>query len=285
MTLAARLSLVLTLVLAFAAGVAAQESTATTGTGKTTAPAAATAEERGTEDHTYETRKLFNSVLRRSSTDLGTILVLEPTLLSNKDFLAGYPELEKFLAEHPEIRSNPRFYLAQFRDAGRQSHVIDKLLETMSIAAFLIFSLFAVLWLIRTIIEQRRWKQLARTQSETHNKILDRFSASSELLEYVKSPAGAKFLESAPIPLHGHKVQTAPLTRILWSLQLGVVVAIAGFGMLLVSFRFDGEPAQSLFAMGVIAFCIGAGFIASAAVSVVVSRRLGLWQGDPGAVR
>ncbi|HJX29810.1 MAG TPA: hypothetical protein VJ885_18055 [Thermoanaerobaculia bacterium] len=35
-----------------------------------------------------------------------------------------------------------------------------------------------------------------------HNKILDRFNTTEQLLEYIRTPAGSKFLESAPIPLH-----------------------------------------------------------------------------------
>jgi hypothetical protein len=132
---------------------------------------------------------------------------------------------------------------------------------------------------VRTIIEQKRWNRLSKTQAEVHNKILDRFGTTSELLEYVKTPAGTKFLESAPIPLHEEKVpQNAPLARVLWSIQIGVVLAVGALGMLLVSFRFEKESAQGLFAMGMIGFCVGAGFIASAIVSIVLSRRLGLWK-------
>jgi hypothetical protein len=63
------------------------------------------------------------------------------------------------------------------------------------------------------------------------------------------------------------------------SIQAGVIVAAAALGMLLVSGRFEGESGQSLFAMGMIAFCIGGGFIVSAGVSLFLTRRLGLWQG------
>jgi hypothetical protein len=135
---------------------------------------------------------------------------------------------------------------------------------------------------VRTIVDQKRWSQLSRRQTEVHNKILDRFSNSDELLAYIKSPAGSKFLESAPIPLHAEAPrQNAPLSRVLWSVQIGVVVAAAGVGMLLVSTRFDAETAQGFFAMGSIATCIGAGFIISAIVSLVLSRRLGLYQEPP----
>jgi hypothetical protein len=145
---------------------------------------------------------------------------------------------------------------------------------------FAVFSLiaFALSWLVRTIIEQKRWSRLSRTQSEVHNKILDRFSTSGELLDYIRTPAGTKFLESAPIPLHTESApQNAPLSRVLWSVQIGVVVAAASLGMILVSGRLEKESAQELFALGMIGASIGVGFIASALVSVFLSRRLGLW--------
>jgi hypothetical protein len=70
--------------------------------------------------------------------------------------------------------------------------------------------------------------------------------------------------------------------RAMWSVQVGVVVAAAALGMLLVSFRFDAETGEGLFAMGAIGLCLGAGFVASALVSAYLSRRLGLWRPDAG---
>ena len=48
--------------------------------------------------------------------------------------------------------------------------------------------------------------------------------------------------------------------------------------MLIVSGRLEKDAASGLFAMGVIALSVGAGFIGSAVVSIFLSRRLGLWQ-------
>ncbi|HET8797889.1 MAG TPA: hypothetical protein VFO89_09380, partial [Thermoanaerobaculia bacterium] len=158
------------------------------------------------------------------------------------------------------------------------------------------FSIFltvvlALGWLVRTVVEQKRWSRLSRTQTEVHNKILDRFGTGNELIEYMKTPAGTKFLESAPIPLREAPVtQNVPASRVLWSIQLGIVVAAGAIGLLAVAGRFDKESAQALSAMGMIALCVGIGFIVSAAVSLFVSRRLGLWRApeepqEPGLVR
>jgi hypothetical protein len=229
----------------------------------------------------YEIRSGLGEVLRSNPPELATILKLDPTLLSNEAFLASYPDLGRFVAGHPEVRRNPRFYLAEF--PLPESGMSDFVETVVTFSVFLVvISVFA--WLVRTVIEQRRWSRLSRTQSEVHNKILERFGTSDALLEYMRSPAGTKFLESAPIPLHTDQApQNAPVGRALWSIQVGVVVAAGALGMLLVGGRLEGDGAQGFFALGVIGICLGAGFVLSALVSLLLSRRLGLWQGSPEA--
>jgi hypothetical protein len=309
MTFAARLTLILmmTMALAFARDVFAQEAATTTTTTTATAEPSeagdatttATAEKPGEAEEgareltSYEVRSQFGSLLRQSPPSLARLLVLDPNLMSNSVFLDENPRLKRFLAEHPEVVRNPRFYLEEFdlRPIPRES-AFEEMLEAITIVAAFALVAFALGWLVRTIIEQKRWNKLSRTQAEVHNKILDRFGTTAELLEYVKTPAGTKFLESAPIPLYtDRKPQHPPQSRVLWSIQIGVIIAAAALGLLLASTTFSDDSAQGLFAMGVIALSIGAGFIASAMVSVSLSRRLGLLQppperdDEPGLVR
>lgn len=290
---------ILILTLALAMGAFAQETTtATTTTTAPAAPATTTAPsvevvEPGSTQR-YQLRSTFTQLLHEHAWELPMLLKLDPSLLSNEAFVAKYPELKDFLAKHPEINRNPRFYLAELPMPGRNNSMLDEIVEMLAVLSGFALATFALLWLVRTIIEQRRWNRLTRTQNEVHNKILDRFGKSEEVLAYIQSPAGTKFLESAPIPLQPERpAQSAPFTRVFWSVQLGVVIAIAALGMLLVSFRFEGESASGMFALGAIALSIGVGFIASAYVSIVMSRRLGLLQGpaesddlaNPGLVR
>jgi hypothetical protein len=290
------MTLILTLLLPAAGVLFAQEETSTTETTETTStakPATTTVttteaegvegDETGEPKSSYDTRTQFGALVRRHPSELPMILALDPGLLTNDKFLAEYPELANFVAAHPEVRRSPRFYMEEFPVPGRGRHsMADEFLEGLLVFSIFVFIAFVLAWLVRTTIEQKRWNRLSRSQSEVHNKILDRFGTTTELLEYVRSPAGTKFLESAPIPLHDKPaMQNAPLTRILWSIQLGVVVMAGALGLLLVSTRFDAETAQGFFAMGAIALCVGGGFIASAVVSLVLSRRLGLWQGPP----
>jgi small-conductance mechanosensitive channel len=303
MPLVTRMILILTLAAALATAAFGQEAASATTTAATettatttstgTAGASSTAGEAPVRDpyNSHETRSQFFNLLSQHPPELGTILTLDPTLLSNDAFLSSYPELSRFVSAHPEVRRNPRFFLDNFEI--RRNSTLNDIMEGLFILSMFIFFAFVLSWLLRTIVEQRRWSRLARTQSEVHNKILDRFGTSGELLEYMKTPAGTKFLESAPIPLREAPAsQNAPVSRVMWSIQLGIVVAAGAIGMLLVSSRFDAETSKGLFAMGAIALCVGLGFIVSAFVSVMVSRRLGVLQSpevdalaDSGPVR
>lgn len=264
-----------------ATGTAAQAGDEVTGTATdTTATATTTAAEE--EGHSVErTRNEFRAVLNRYSSQMGTVLAIEPSLLSNEEFLQGHPDLAAFIAKHPEVAQHPSTYLDAAQ--GRQQSAFGEILEGLIIFGVIVFIAAVLAWLVRTIIEQKRWNRLSRQQAEVHNKILDRFGSTEELMQYVKTPAGTKFLESAPIPLHTEpqaaaSARNAPLTRVMRSIQIGIIVAAGAFGMLLVSFRFDRDTAADLFAMGTIGFCVGAGFIGSALVSLFLSRKLGVWQ-------
>ena len=297
MKLTARI-LVLILTVALAATTLAQETTTTAADTTTTTAAAETdkapspAESEVEGARRYELRNAFTRVLNDHPRDVSMILTLDPSLMSNAAFVAKYPELQSFLEKHPEVRRNPQFYVGEFGTPGRQTPM-EGVVEMLAVLGGFALGVFAITWLIRTIIEQRRWNRLSRTQAEVHNKILDRFGSSEEVLSYIQTAAGTKFLESAPIPVQSARAaQPAPFGRVMNSVQLGVVIAIGALGVLLVSLRFEGDGGHGLFAMGAIAFSIGIGFIVSAVVSVAMSRRLGLWQGsesdelkEPGIVR
>jgi hypothetical protein len=281
MTLATRTILILTLMVTITGTLPAQQTTSTSGTSAetSTAPAELTTAP-ATEMSSDEIRNQFSNLLRQTPYEVATILALDPALISNEEFLAVYPQLARFVEQHPEIRHNPRFYLADFAHRRGEKGALEDSFESLIILGIFTLIAFALAWFVRTVIEQKRWNRLAQTQSEVHNKILDRFGSSEEVLAYIKTPAGTRFLESAPIPLHTERpTSNPPLTRVILSIQAGVIVAAAALGMLLVSGRFEGESGQSLFAMGMIAFCIGGGFIVSAGVSLFLTRRLGLWQG------
>ncbi|HNY39517.1 MAG TPA: hypothetical protein PKJ41_03950 [Bryobacteraceae bacterium] len=241
------------------------------------------------EPDANRTREELNELLHRHAPALRRILALDPTLLNNQAYLASYPGLPEFLAAHPDIARNPSFYLGSGdeprRDAGEQ--VLDIWQNVLGgMAAFLGFGIAIGLltWLIRTLIDYRRWSRLSKVQAEVHTKLLDRFSSNEELMAYIQSPAGAKFLESSPIKLDpGPRSLGAPLGRILWSLQGGVVLVSAGIGLWFISARVGPEAAQAIQSFGVLALALGMGFVVSAIISYGVARKLGLIDPAPHA--
>jgi hypothetical protein len=257
----------------------------TTGERSDDAQRTGTAEEAETRASGAQVRNELTNLLNQSPPEVATILTLDPTLLSDTAFMARYPRLAEFVAEHPEVRHHPRYYLSAFEEPPPvRSSALENILEPFVILAVFTLIAVALSWLVRTIIEQKRWNRLSRTQSEVHNKILDRFGTSAEVLDYIRTPAGSKFLESAPIPLHPEPVSRGTSTpRVVWTIQIGVIIAAAALGMLLVSLRFSDETGNGLFALGVIALCIGLGFTGSAAVSIFLSRRLGMFDLPPSS--
>jgi hypothetical protein len=261
-----------------AAPVAAEADDASPATASPERPAAGAVESdtsAGRTGREYEIRNTLYGLLRTYQPGLGSTLAFHPDLLSDDEFLASYPALADFLDRNPEVRREPYFFFGQFQQSNDYGPV-DALLEVIAIMGTVALVALALAWLIRTWIEQRRWNRLSKNQIEVHNRILDRFGSSEELLEYVRTSAGTRFLEAAPIAVHTERT-SSPQARIVRTVQIGVIVAAAALGTLLISGTFDDEGSQVLFALGVIALSVGLGFIGSAAVSNVLSQRLGLW--------
>ena len=225
----------------------------------------------------------FMVVLRKYPPSVGQILKLDQTLVASDQYLAPYPAIIAFLNQHPEVRRSPAFYLEPVRSSydGYYQDPRERMWNnTMEmVGVFLIFLTVAgiLAWLVRTAIDYRRWGRLAKVQAEAHTKLLDRFTGNDELLAYVQSPAGARFLKSSPITLDGSdKPMAAPLARILWSMQAGVVLTAAGIGLNYVSRNVEPYRAEPILMFSTLALSIGVGFMVSAAASYFMSKRLGL---------
>jgi hypothetical protein len=236
------------------------------------------------------TRHAFDALLDQHPPAVGLILKLDPTLFHNQAYMANYPTISAFIAKHPEVPQNSRFFLQNVYTPSESApktpseRIWGDIAEGISIFAVFLLVTGVLTWLIRTVIDYRRWSRLSKIQAEVHNKLLDRFTANEDLLAYVQTPAGKRFLESAPIPLsEAPKTLGAPVNRVLWAVQIGVVLAAAGIGLLFVSFSLEKEVSQAIFALAVLAIFVGLGFVASAVMAYLVSRKLGLWHGEPAA--
>lgn len=238
-----------------------------------------------------ETREKLEEMLRKLPPSVGRVLRADPSLMGNDSYLATYPSVAMFLKQHPEIRSNPGFFFENVgsynfstpeRAATPQEQAIrlwGEMFQSVTIASVFIAITLGLVWLIRTLLEYRRWHRASKVHAEVHNKVLDRFTTNEDLMAYIQTPAGRNFLESAPLTVEGPpRPVGAPFSRILWSLQAGIVLGAGGLGLLYVSGRVIEEVAQPLFAVGVLALTLGAGFVVSSGASFLLSRRLGLFE-------
>jgi cytochrome c biogenesis protein CcdA len=235
-----------------------------------------------------QTREALRQILDRYPQTVGRVLALDPTLLQNPVYLEPYPELIAFLQQHPEVARNGADFLANFspsyrREPDRQTQVI-RLWESLftGIAVFLVFSLVtsALIWLVKTLVDYRRWYRLSKVQTEAHNKLLDRFTNNEELLAYIATPSGKRFLESAPIMLDTASTSIgAPVKRILWAIEIGVVMVCLGIGIYFAQTAVPAEVSPVLFAVSIVVTALGVGFVLASGASYLLSRRLGILGG------
>lgn len=237
------------------------------------------------------TRQLLHEVLRQYPPTVADVLRLSPSLASNADFLQPYPALSAFLTARPEVLANPSFYFgtarwtADWQDetpAARRARTAQETLAGGAAFVGLMTLLGVVVWFAHGVIAHFRWKRTLRVQADAHAKILERLTSTEDVLSYVQTPAARRFLESgAPaVELAPHDV-SAPIARILWSIRTGTVLGVLGIGFFILTARFTGDEALGdtaplLSVVGTVLLCAGAGFLLSAVVSYVLSRRLGL---------
>jgi hypothetical protein len=238
--------------------------------------------------------------LVRLSPTLAEVVARDPSLLSNADYVnRNNPQLAHFLQAHPEIAQNPDFYL--FNNLHGEHEEPSETLERklwpemsgerhsdppmMSMelvrngVPFLVFLciLGALLWLIHVLLENRRWNRIFKLQTDVHGRLIERFGTSQEVLTYMSTDAGKRFLEATPIAV-GFESKTpvpSPVARVLTPLQIGIVMTLLGIGLL--SLRHSvADGASALLVIGTIVLMPGLGFIISAGITWALARHLGL---------
>lgn len=233
-------------------------------------------------DGARATRSRLQQLLRQYPPAVGEVLQRDPSLMNRPDYLAPYPTLAAFLQQHPEIIRNPSFFLGDYqfyeeRPRDRASETLQMMLAGIGLLLFGAAFLSVFVWVVRSVIDHRRWLRVSRIQAEVHTKLLDRLTSNEDLLAYIQTPAGRRFLESTPIELEGQPAATsAPVARIIWSLQAGIVLASLGLGFRFLQNRIDQEVAEGFNIIGTIAMALGAGFALSAIMAYLISSRLGL---------
>lgn len=238
----------------------------------------------------------FLELLRMSPT-LAEVVARDPSLLSNQDYVErSNTSLASFLKDHPEIAQNPDFYL--FNNLHPQNEPPSQALErklwpqvsgspssevTRDListgAPFLVFLciLSALLWLTHVLLENRRWNRIFKLQTDVHGRLIERFGTSQEVLTYMGTEAGKRFLEATPIAVGFERTEQvpSPVARVLTPLQIGLVMMLLGIGLISMRGAIP-EAAAALLLLGTVILMPGLGFIISAGITWVLAKRLGL---------
>jgi hypothetical protein len=230
-----------------------------------------------------DTRDDLRAILDKYPNSVAEILRRDPSLMVRADYMAAYPDLVAFLEQHPEIPRNVEFYFEGFaawqnpRRLDPSFEALGVLLGGLGVGFILILFATIIIWLVRAFIQHRRWLKASQVQAEVHTKLMDRMTSNEELLNYVQSPAGRRFLEAAPLrPEADTPSFSAPVGSIIWSLMAGIVLTVLGVG-----FRYAGnfvkdDAHDAIIVVGVIILSLGIGFILASTMAFAVSSRLGL---------
>ena len=233
----------------------------------------------------------LQKLLAQHPPNLRTVLQADPSLLNRPDYLAPYPRLSEFIKQHPEVSRDAAYFLGRpdewyqreeteaERKSRRAYDTLQGVLAGLAVFTGLMAVVFVLGALVRQALAQRRWSRQSRVQTEVHTKILDRLQSNDELLAYIQTPAGQRFLQSGPSPVaeaEPPRAMAAPFGRIFWSVQAGIILLALGIGFWLVQRNVAEEIAPAFSAMGVIAAALGVGAIASGGVSYLLSARFGL---------
>lgn len=170
---------------------------------------------------------------------------------------------------------------------GRAPNVtaLDRFMDAF--VPFLVFlcAAGAILWILRTVLENRRWNKMVKVQTETHAKLLERFGSSQEMLAYMQSEAGKKFLEAPIFEGQRRQVSTLPFGRILWSVQVGIISAFVGAGLLFLRGKISADADMGFEVLGTLVLTLGIGFLVSGGVSYVLAKYFGLLERQDAVVR
>jgi hypothetical protein len=222
-------------------------------------------------------RLALDKVLKAYPPSLRQVLQLDPSLLTDSNYLSSYPKLAAFLKEHPAITHNASYYVGTMKMPSPQKQIVyqvqDRTSDSVIFFAVVLTLVLVLAWLMRAAVEQRRSIQASKVRMDAQMKILEKFASNEDLLKFVQTPAGQRFLENASMPAPA-KTVAAPIAQILQSTQFGCVLLIGGVGL---NYPIRGFLYSRLLSgVGIVAIALGIGFLVSALTSYIVSRKLGL---------
>jgi len=249
------------------------------------------------EKDVADTQEQLLHLLRLSPT-LTAAVAADPSLLADQQYVArSNPELAQFLVNHPDVARNPEFYLfsklnpsdgrrdqalqrviwpelaAQQQQGSDAARIVDELVPMIVVPV--IFGAFV--WIIYIFVQSHRWNRTLKLQSEIHSRLIEKLGTGPDLVAYMETEAGKRFLTASPMAPGSALGQHMPnaVARVLTPLQVGIVMTLLGIGFLLLRNAGPDMP-EPMLVVGTLLLMPGIGFILSAGVTWALAQRLGL---------
>ena len=138
------------------------------------------------------------------------------------------------------------------------------------VAIVMVFgSVVAVFWVVFSTI--RRLK-VARAQAEIHAKLIEKIGSNPEFLTFLDSESGKHLVASIAME---QPPRRDPYSRILTSVQAGVILVLVGIAPLITGIYYP-TAAAGFRILGGLAVALGVGFLISAGLSYRLSKKFGL---------
>lgn len=141
--------------------------------------------------------------------------------------------------------------------------------EDIFIVAEVFGSFTFIIWAIVSTV--RRFK-IARLQADVQTRMLDRLSSSQDLAAFAQTEAGKQMLDSLKVE------SSSPYTRIIASIQAGVVMLLFGGALLWLRARVP-DAADGFTVFGTLIIALGVGLGISSAISYALSKSFHLIDG------
>lgn len=137
-----------------------------------------------------------------------------------------------------------------------------------------------IIWVVATNI---RLTKLGRAQTEMQTHIIEKLGSSQEMLAFLQTETGRRLLETPAPP----EPRRNPVSRILTAVQIGIILTALG-GAFFATSGVGFGTRTGFQILGFLGVCLGAGFLASAAATYILSKSWGLLEpqaGKPDAAR
>ena len=142
-----------------------------------------------------------------------------------------------------------------------------------------IAALIVTAWVIRTVLAYRRRLKVAQLQAEMQNRLMDKFDSPDEMMRYLGSEAGQRFVKSATME------RANPYGRILGAIQAGLILTLVGGAALVFRAELPSHDDALAFSfLGLLGVALGLGFLISALAAYLLSKKWGVINGDGGGL-